>query len=84
MTERKELIETTAVSMHGITPNGESTEKWAFNGPGFRGSIKQILNCARCGEGDFNGPGHYRDIFKPTFHLLCDDCFISLDRGKIS
>jgi hypothetical protein len=61
---------------------GESTELWAFNQPGFRGTIKQILNCARCGEVPpfkrHDEPRRYGDIFKPTFHLICDACYDKL------
>jgi hypothetical protein len=64
-----------------ILPDGESTEKWAINDPGFLGSIKQLLCCARCGEylrKSRNEPCHLRDLFKPTFHFLCDDCHDAL------
>lgn len=67
---------------HALTPDGESTEKWAFNDPGFAGSIRQLINCARCGEvGPPKGPNeprHYTDLLKPTMHFLCDECFDAL------
>jgi hypothetical protein len=66
---------------HEILPEGESTAKWAIREPGFLGSVKQLLNCARCGKLDPKGrnePRHYRDVFKPTFHMLCDDCYDAL------
>ena len=66
---------------HEILPDGESTEKWAIRSPGFLGSIMQLVCCARCGEslrGGRNEPTHYRDIFKPTAHFLCDDCYNAL------
>lgn len=67
---------------HEITAEGESTSKWAFHAPGFRGTIKQLLCCARCGEylpfKRHNEPRHFRDALKPTFHVLCDDCYDAL------
>lgn len=60
---------------------GENTDKWAIRNPGFMGSVKQLLCCARCGEflrGGHNKPRHGRDIFKPTMHFICDDCFNAL------
>lgn len=66
---------------HEILPEGESTAKWAFRDPGFIGSIKQILFCARCGAAPnkrHDEPRHYRDIGKSTIHLLCDDCYDAL------
>lgn len=67
--------------VHALTPEGESTENWAIRETGFLGSIKQLLNCARCGEVSRklpNEPRHFRDVFKPTFHFLCDDCWDAL------
>jgi hypothetical protein len=65
-----------------IVPEGESTENWAINEPGFLGSMKQLLNCARCGEVPpfkrLDEPRYYRDVCKPTFHMLCDDCHDAL------
>lgn len=68
-------------TVHEIIPEGESTAKWAFRTPGFMGSIKQILHCARCGEPWRKGPHgtmRIRDMCKPTSHILCDDCYGSL------
>ena len=67
---------------HEILPDGESTEKWAIRGPGFLGTVKQLLNCARCGKISppkyKDAPVHYRGFFKPTFHFICDDCWDAL------
>lgn len=66
---------------HEMLPEGESTEKWAFRSHGFIGSIKQLLYCARCGEPSRKGKHeaqHFGDIFKPTFHTLCDECHDAL------
>ena len=62
---------------HERLPEGESTEKWANRSPGFMGSIKQLICCARCGEYIKDGPHtpqHFRDIFKPTKHVICHEC----------
>lgn len=62
---------------HEILPDGESTARWAIRGPGFLGTVKQLVNCARCGEvlpGGHNEPRHFRDIGKPSFHCICNDC----------
>jgi hypothetical protein len=67
---------------HEILPEGESTANWAIQEPGFLGSIKQLFHCARCGQvppfkrGD--EPQKYRDLFKPTVHFLCDECWNEL------
>lgn len=66
---------------HELLPDGESTAKWAFHEPGFAGSIKQLLCCARCGEylkKGRNEPCHFMDIFKESYHVLCDDCHEAL------
>lgn len=67
---------------HEMTPDGESTERWACREPGFFGSIKQLVLCARCGESGpikhRDEPRHFRDIFKPTLHFLCDECWEAL------
>lgn len=66
---------------HEMLPDGESTAKWAFREPGFFGSLKPLIYCARCGEPSRKGknePQHFIDILKPTFHFLCDDCYDSL------
>lgn len=69
------------MSDHEILPEGESTAKWAIKQPGFFGTIKQLCCCARCGEGLKGGPNQKHktfDIFKPTAHSLCDDCYEQL------
>lgn len=67
---------------HEILPEGESRAKWAINvEPGFIGSIKQLLHCARCGQhlgGGPNKPHKVFDMFKPTMHRVCDECFEEL------
>jgi len=66
---------------HEMLPDGESTEKWAINQPGFAGTLKQLCNCARCGDPirkRHDEPTHFRDVFKPSMHVLCDDCWDAL------
>jgi hypothetical protein len=67
---------------HEALPEGESTERWAIREEGFLGSIKQLIHCARCGEmlpsKRHDEPRHFRDMFKPTLHILCDQCFEEL------
>ncbi len=66
---------------HELTPDGESTAKWAIREQGFLGATKQLTHCARCGNEPgttCTEPAHFRDIFKPTIHRLCDDCFDAL------
>jgi hypothetical protein len=67
--------------VHEITPNGESTEKWALNKAGFRGSMKQLTCCGRCGDYMRKGPNEKRrvmDVFKHSMHFICDECYASL------
>lgn len=62
---------------HEILPEGESTAKWAIRESGFMGSIKQLICCARCGEyrkGGKHAPQNFRDILKPTIHVICREC----------
>jgi hypothetical protein len=66
-----------AMTNHTITDDGESTEKWAFHEPGFRGSVKQLTHCARCGKiqrKSYNEPRFFANIGKPNIHLICDAC----------
>ncbi len=67
---------------HTVLPEGESTELWAIREQGFLGSLRQLFDCARCGEHPpfkrTDEPRHIRDIFKPTVHMICDDCFDEL------
>jgi hypothetical protein len=63
---------------HEIFPEGESTAKWAFREPGFMGSSRQLTHCARCGGSPVqprDKPRHCMDIFKPSMHFVCDECF---------
>lgn len=67
--------------IHELLPEGESTAKWACREPGFFGTAKQLCHCARCGDPLRGGPNKPRktfDIFKPTMHFLCDECFEAL------
>jgi len=67
--------------LHEITSDGESTALWAFREPGFFGSVRQLVNCARCGghlKGSPNTPRHYRDVLKPTMQVLCEPCYEEL------
>jgi len=72
---------------HRLTPEGESTELWAIREPGFLGSIKQLVCCGRCGETlpfrRHNEPRLFRDVFKPSMHVLCDDCYDALPADPI-
>ena len=67
---------------HEILPEGESTTRWAIRQPGFLGTVKQLINCARCGEPlpfkRHDEPRRFRDICKPTLHCICDDCHDAL------
>ena len=71
-------------AQHEMTPDGESTARWACNQPGFWGSIKQITHCARCGE--VPPPRRRDEPFRtagfgtPTFHMLCNQCWAELPR----
>jgi len=69
------------MEQHELLPDGESTEKWAIRTPGFLGSVKQLVCCARCGDCNKKGP-HERlrwyDLMKPTVHFLCDECYEAL------
>lgn len=61
--------------------DGESTALWACQAPGFFGSMRQLFNCARCGQGITGGPHtprRYRDTLKPTMHVICDPCYDEL------
>lgn len=61
---------------HEILPDGESTDRWAIREPGFLGSTRQLLDCARCGEElpfkRHDEPRHFRRY--PSLHVICDDC----------
>ena len=60
-----------------VSADGESTAHWACQAPGFFGTMKQLISCARCGDGLKGGPStprRYRDVFKPSFHFICDRC----------
>lgn len=75
------MVETVMIQ-HEMLPDGESTALWAIRDPGFIGSTKQLLNCARCGETlpfkRMDEPRHYRDVGRTTFHCICDDCHDAL------
>lgn len=66
---------------HEVTPDGELTDKWAIRQPGFAGTIKQLVCCARCGDYLKGGKDKLlkvRDMLKPTMHFLCDECHEAL------
>ena len=72
---------------HEMTPDGESTAQWAIVAdPGFLGSVRQLVDCARCGNGlpfrRKDEPRRFRDIFKPTMHILCDPCWEELPHDR--
>lgn len=63
----------------GVT-EGESTARWAIHEPAFRGLIKRLTHCARCGDPvpakPHSEPQHY--AIKPVMHVLCYDCHNAL------
>lgn len=66
---------------HDRTNDGESTARWAFREKGFFGTPRQLTCCARCGSalrGGLNKKRKVFDLFKPSMHFLCDDCFDQL------
>lgn len=70
------------VRHHEVTDEGESTANWAIWDDGFLGSARQLLDCARCGDPlpakPYNSTRHFRDVLKPTMHVLCDGCHDAL------
>lgn len=68
-------------TVHAVTIEGESAEKWAMMAHGFIGSVKQLIVCGRCGEylsGGQHDKHHYGNLFKPNFYWLCDECYAEL------
>lgn len=60
---------------------GEDTSNWALYQPGFRGTVRQLTCCGKCGQPLAGGRHTKRkvtNIFKPSMHFLCDECFNSL------
>lgn len=60
---------------------GESADDWFCQRGNFWGTSSQITLCARCGGHEVHPhdrPRHYRDYFKPTFHMICDPCYEDL------
>lgn len=69
------------MDIHELLPDGESTAKWAIHEPGFLGTVRQLLCCARCGDyirTGRNEPRHYSGIFTPAAHAICNDCYEAL------
>lgn len=67
--------------VHEVTDEGELTANWFCQTNKFWGTSDQLVRCARCGGIEFkrhDQPRHFRDIFKPTFHRLCDECYNQL------
>lgn len=68
------------MTIHAMTPEGESTENWALRSPGFVGSTRQLLDCARCGDPlpvkPHSEPRHFG--VAPVLHVICDDCHDAL------
>lgn len=63
------------------TVQSEKIEKWAADEPGFMGTIRQLLDCAKCGKtlpGGKNTPQKTFNLFKPSLHFLCNNCWESL------
>lgn len=63
----------------------ETTEdEWAIERPGFLGTVRQLTDCAKCGEpirGGRNEPRHYAYIGTPKLHCICNDCYESFPEG---
>jgi len=60
---------------------GETTADWFCWRAKFWGTIDQMTRCARCGKHEIkrhDESRYYRDIFKPTFHTLCGQCYEGL------
>lgn len=56
---------------------GEPTANWHCNRVKFWGTIAQLTCCARCGKHEVkrhDEPRHFRDLCKPTIHMICDAC----------
>jgi hypothetical protein len=70
------------MTTHAMTPDGESTANWAIRKPGFLGSVRQLVECGRCGNGlDPASPSHPRPcigLMTPTMHFLCRACYDDL------
>lgn len=58
----------------------EESAAWVANQPGFWGTIRQLTECAKCGGGGggHHEPRNFADIFKPSVHWICDDCYETL------
>jgi hypothetical protein len=54
---------------------------WASDKGDFWGTPKQITVCAKCGDqfkGRHDEPRRVADVFKPSMHFLCEDCYSGL------
>lgn len=66
---------------HEVKPDGESTVKWAMREPGFFGSAKRLICCARCGgflPSGQNTPRKVYGLLTSSMHFLCDECHEAL------
>lgn len=74
---------------HAVTVSNadeSSVDQWFCDQGGFWGTSNQLTLCAKCGQHEvkaWNEPRHFRDVFKPTIHHLCDECFDSLPAKAI-
>lgn len=69
-----------AKNQHEVTDDGELMKSWAISEPGFLGTIKQLVCCARCGK-DLPAKPHWeprRTSSDPVFHTICDECHSQL------
>jgi hypothetical protein len=60
-------------------------DQWFCERGDFWGTISQLCLCAKCGKNEikrYDEPRHFRGIFTPYLHTICDDCFDSLPEGE--
>lgn len=59
----------------------DASGAWFCERGDFWGTIQQLCLCARCGKNErkrHDEPRHFRGIFTPTLHIICDECYDSL------
>lgn len=67
--------------METVEAETENCSEWAANHGGYFGTLRQLTDCAKCGEtlkGDKHTPQKTFDIFKPSMHVLCNECYETL------
>lgn len=75
------MTDVASTANHVMLSEGESTANWFCQKGDFWGTIKQLCHCARCGKIErkrYDEPRHFRDIHKPSLHMLCDACYEEL------